>query len=246
MTALDELMATGTGVIDTLDDLQGWLSEVAHAVKAATPGCEEVGVTVIAGHLPRTAAFTTTRTLTIDALQYGLDQGPCLEAHRMRTPVVTTLDEGADRWPEFARAAREEHMQAVAAFPLTSGQVSVGALNMYAREPITLDDEERRCLAALASRVGDAVSATYALIDARELVGQLETAMASRATIEQAKGVIMGRHGIDEDAAFELLRIQSQRTNTKVSALAASIVDEARSASGAVHRGRRPGAAGDR
>ena len=97
MTALDELMATGTGVIDTLDDLQGWLSEVAHAVKAATPGCEEVGVTVIAGHLPRTAAFTTTRTLTIDALQYGLDQGPCLEAHRMRTPVVTTLDEGADR-----------------------------------------------------------------------------------------------------------------------------------------------------
>mgnify|MGYP002650009685 CR=1 FL=1 len=74
---------------------------------------------------------------------------------------------------EFARAAREEHMRAVAAFPLTSGQVSVGALNMYAREPITLDDEERRCLAALASRVGDAVSATYALIDARELVGQL-------------------------------------------------------------------------
>jgi len=52
--------------------------------------------------------------------------------------------------------------------------------------------------------------------------------MASRAVIEQAKGVLMGRHGVDEKQAFELLRGQSQRLNVKLRALAAQLVSEVR------------------
>jgi AmiR/NasT family two-component response regulator len=54
----------------------------------------------------------------------------------------------------------------------------------------------------------------------------MEQAMAGRAVIEQAKGVLMGRHGVDERQAFDLLRGQSQRLGVKIRALAAQIVSE--------------------
>lgn len=56
---------------------------------------------------------------------------------------------------------------------------------------------------------------------------ELRGALGRRAVIEQAKGILMGRHGIDADAAFELLRGHSQRTGRKVADLATAIVDSA-------------------
>jgi AmiR/NasT family two-component response regulator len=53
----------------------------------------------------------------------------------------------------------------------------------------------------------------------------LEGAFTRRARIEQAKGILMARHALDEDAAFELIRSQSQRTGRKLIDVAESIVD---------------------
>ncbi len=47
----------------------------------------------------------------------------------------------------------------------------------------------------------------------------------TRATIEQAKGVLIGACGIDADTAFDLLRWTSQRTNTKLRLVASNLVD---------------------
>ena len=44
----------------------------------------------------------------------------------------------------------------------------------------------------------------------------LEGALQRRAVIERAKGVLMERHGIDETAAFELLRDHARRSGQKV------------------------------
>ena len=59
------------------------------------------------------------------------------------------------------------------------------------------------------------------------LSGQLEQAMASRAVIEQAKGVLIATHAGDEATAFELLTRTSQRENRKLRVVAADIVDAA-------------------
>ena len=58
----------------------------------------------------------------------------------------------------------------------------------------------------------------------QRLAGQLEQAMASRAVIEQAKGVIMAMRGVPEHEAFEVLRKTSQDRNIKVRELAQQIV----------------------
>ena len=58
-----------------------------------------------------------------------------------------------------------------------------------------------------------------------EQVAQLESALERRGTIERAKGILMERHGVDERAAFELLRDHARRSNRRVIDLAVAVVD---------------------
>jgi AmiR/NasT family two-component response regulator len=52
----------------------------------------------------------------------------------------------------------------------------------------------------------------------------LEGAFGRRAVTERAKGILMERHGIDEQAAFDMLRDESRRTNQKLVDLAEAVV----------------------
>jgi len=58
-----------------------------------------------------------------------------------------------------------------------------------------------------------------------EQVAQLESALERRGTIERAKGILMERHGVDDRAAFELLRQQARRSNRRVIDLALAVLD---------------------
>jgi AmiR/NasT family two-component response regulator len=53
----------------------------------------------------------------------------------------------------------------------------------------------------------------------------LQGAFGRRAVIEQAKGILMARNGIDADKAFALLRDHSQHSGQKIVEVAAAIVD---------------------
>jgi AmiR/NasT family two-component response regulator len=54
---------------------------------------------------------------------------------------------------------------------------------------------------------------------------ELEGAFGRRALTERAKGILMERHSVTEDGAFEMLRQQSRVTNRKLIDLAAAVVD---------------------
>jgi AmiR/NasT family two-component response regulator len=54
---------------------------------------------------------------------------------------------------------------------------------------------------------------------------ELEGAFGRRALTERAKGILMERHSVTEDGAFEMLRHQSRVTNRKLIDLAAAVVD---------------------
>jgi response regulator NasT len=53
----------------------------------------------------------------------------------------------------------------------------------------------------------------------------LQGAFGRRAVIEQAKGILMARHAIDQQRAFEMLRSHSQRNGHKLVDLAEAIVE---------------------
>jgi len=56
-------------------------------------------------------------------------------------------------------------------------------------------------------------------------VDQLEGALARRGTIERAKGIVMERHGLDEQAAFALLRDHARSQSRRVVDIAEAVAD---------------------
>jgi AmiR/NasT family two-component response regulator len=52
----------------------------------------------------------------------------------------------------------------------------------------------------------------------------LQDAFERRGVIEQAKGILMARHGIDAEKAFAMLRDHSQRSGVKLIGVAAAVV----------------------
>jgi AmiR/NasT family two-component response regulator len=60
-----------------------------------------------------------------------------------------------------------------------------------------------------------------------ELIGQqLQTALNTRVVVEQAKGVIAERGGVDMDRAFLLLRNYARRTNQRLADVARAVVEQ--------------------
>jgi AmiR/NasT family two-component response regulator len=53
----------------------------------------------------------------------------------------------------------------------------------------------------------------------------LEGAFGRRAVIERAKGILMERHDINEDHAFELLRTHARSSNRRLADIANAVVD---------------------
>ena len=58
-----------------------------------------------------------------------------------------------------------------------------------------------------------------------EKVEQLETALERRAVIERAKGILMERHGVDDRAAFDMLRDHARTNRLKVVQVARAVTD---------------------
>jgi AmiR/NasT family two-component response regulator len=56
-------------------------------------------------------------------------------------------------------------------------------------------------------------------------VEQLESALERRAVIERAKGILMERHGVDERAAFELLRDHARAQSRRVVDVAVAVAE---------------------
>ena len=110
-------------------------------------------------------------------------------------PVIALLDEDD---PDFIRAAAG---RGIAAYASTeSPEALQSAIELALR------------------RHADAARLT-------EQVGQLESALDRRSAIERAKGIIMERHGVDDRAAFELLRQHARGRNRTVVDTAQSVLD---------------------
>ena len=73
------------------------------------------------------------------------------------------------------------------------------------------------------------------LAAAQREIDDLRTALASRAVIEQAKGLLMARHACSPDQAFRLLANASQRENRKLRDVADAVVQSSQR-----HRGSCP------
>jgi GAF domain-containing protein len=201
------------------------LRRVADLAARTVPGCDAAGITLFLDGSPRTAAHTDQRTLSVDRQQYDKGEGPCLEAIRTGASQLVDVEEARERWPGFTEAAIGAGVRSFLAAPLPVGKSFIGALNLYSSSRDGFDRLDEAFVILLTEQAAVTVAAAQRYLAARHLATQLDEAMRSRGVIEQAKGVLMARHRVDEDRAFQLLRQASQDRNVKLRTIAREIVD---------------------
>jgi hypothetical protein len=103
----------------------------------------------------------------------------------------------------------------------------VGVLDIYRARPYLWDDSEMTAVQAFAGVLGNLLSALAAAQASGRLAEQLQYALEHRVRVEQAKGVLMSRHGLDEAAAFARLRRTARSTRQTVDAVAREVVASA-------------------
>ncbi len=174
----------------------------------------------------RVVAASSQAARLLELFQIQNDQGPCLDCFRSGQPVMAAdLDVAAQRWPRFAPAARQAGFAAVQALPMRLREQVIGALNLFRASP--------GAFAPADIRVGQALAdvATISLLHERSmrhsdtLTEQLQAALNSRVIIEQAKGKLAERLGVDMDQAFNLLRDRARTSNRRLSDLAQAFID---------------------
>jgi transcriptional regulator with GAF, ATPase, and Fis domain len=195
----------------------------------------------------RVVAASSEAARLLELFQLQNDEGPCLDCFRGGQPVTATdLTAEARRWPRFVVAAQASGFTAVQALPMRLREQIIGALNLFRVAPGPLDP--------VGMRIGQALAdvATISLLQERNmrhsdtLNEQLQTALNSRVVIEQAKGKLAERLGLDMDQAFDLLRDHARRRNMRLSDLARGFVEGTETlaeipAPGRPQPGRRPG-----
>ena len=108
--------------------------------------------------------------------------------------------------------------------PLDGGDNAVGALNLYSRSAHAFDPRTQAEARRFADEASRALSLAVRLAHHIELTDQLRAALTSRTVIDQALGFIMAQNRCDADAAFAILRADSQNRNVKLRTVAAEIL----------------------
>ena len=222
LATLEEL--TGLLVEDaSLDDL---LTQVLELTSRAVDTSAAVSVTVVDERGKyRTVARSSEDAELVDAVQYELVEGPCVEALESGEEryVADLLDD--PRWPDVARRAVELGFRSVVAMPLSVNGVVIGAINVFGAEPEGFSDVDQAMVRRIAAPAASTLANARAFLRVSRLADQLQEALASRVVIEQAKGVLMAREGCDAEAAFAMLRKTSQDTNRRLRDVARAVVE---------------------
>lgn len=202
----------------TLEDA---LETIVEAAQRSVPGFDAVGIsTVDSKGNPQTRARTGDLVDVLDAIQYGMDEGPCVDSLKGADVVVASHIGQDPRWPRYAPEAVKRGTRSQLAVRLQLEDGVLGGINFYSNIADEVDPEAESLADLFATH------AAIALGHAREREN-LNQALESRKVIGQAVGIIMERYGLDEDRAFGFLVRTSSTSNLKLRDIAQALVDEA-------------------
>jgi GAF domain-containing protein len=218
-------------------ELESLLTRVASYAVQAIPGADGAGLTLLEQDRSDTVVATAEFVSEIDAIQYGLGEGPCISAAADGQPVLSRSLGGDPRWPRFGGRIARMGVHSVVSLPLLTPDGVVGAMNVYAHGKNVFDERAAELGMIFAAPAAIAVQNAHALAQTRRLAEQLQAALESRGVVDRAVGIMMSRSGGTETEAMERLRELSQTQHRKLVVVARSIVDEAVRRANARHRG---------
>jgi GAF domain-containing protein len=163
----------------------------------------------------------------LELFQLQAEEGPCLDCFRYGTAVANAdLARAAERWPRFAPEAVRAGYRAVHAFPLRHRNKVIGALNLFSTSEGRMDANDGKVIQALADVATIGLLQQRAIAHGEILTEQLQVALRSRVTIEQAKGALARMRGVSVDEAFTLMRTHARQNHLKLTDLAFTVIHD--------------------
>lgn len=165
----------------SIEDILGRLTEQIAGLLPVTGA----GVLLMDDGAHHVVSATDDQLRRIEGLQIELGEGPCLTAYETdRHVAVTDLSEDT-RYPRFSPAATDAGLGAVFSFPLRRAGERIGALELYASEPVVLTQAELDGAQTLAD-----VTASYLTIARRrEEAARAALLLAEAASTDPLTGV---------------------------------------------------------
>ena len=206
------------------------LTKVAQTCSHAFDG--DVAVSVVLGDpaQPDLVASGNHRAQELDGAQMTAGEGPSALAWTDGHTVISPDLEGDQRWMRLHdRLAQLEDRSGISAIavPVARSGVAAGVLTIYGHRHEVAGPGSVTAAELLAEAVGSIVAEADVKSDLEALAAQLQQALESRSTIDQAKGMVMAAQGCSPEEAFELLVSVSQSSNVKLRDLAARMVHDA-------------------
>jgi ANTAR domain/GAF domain len=214
------------------------LTDIARTTVRAIFGSDGAGVTLLEDNRDATIVASDPFVREIDKIQYGIGQGPCVTAVEDDVSVRSGSLLSDKRWPQFASRIGNLGVgsaSSVMSLPLRVPGHLIGSLNVYAHAKEAFFGDSLRRGEDFAAAAAVAVRNMHILALTKRHAVELETALKSRPTIDQAIGIIRSRTGGTAAEAFDALRVISQRENRKVSVVAEELVERSSSRARARH-----------
>ncbi|MHA7145031.1 GAF and ANTAR domain-containing protein [Arthrobacter sp. TmT3-37] len=224
ISGLGVLVGRTKGLLLTEHAAQHAVDDLAEAVRTVIERAEGAGVSLILGGERTSVGSTDDSVLAADRLQYDLGEGPCLTAWATAEAQIiddTTTD---GRWKRWNSAAADAGIRSCATVPLVRGKESIGALKTYSGIPNAFTTADARVLSHLATSAAALLGHIRAGDMPQRIDADVTRALSTRGTIDLARGIMMERHDMDPDEAFEHMLMLVTDTGITMAELATTIV----------------------
>jgi GAF domain-containing protein len=222
---MTSVLAEAARTINQPRSVEETLEAIAFSARSSIPGFDDVGISLVhADGTVETKAATGELVWKLDALQYELNQGPCVSSLHEEPVLVVDHVAQAQRWPQFVPQAVKLGLKSQMALRLyVDDEGTIGGINLYSTSSDTISEDAPPAAQVFAAQ------AAVALGRAQE-VDQLNEALRTRQQIGTAMGILMERYQLEEQAAFGFLARLSSTSNIKLREIAARVVEDAATA----------------
>ncbi|MCP2254791.1 GAF domain-containing protein [Prauserella aidingensis] len=185
-----------------------------------------VSMTAMTGHGMHTpVAASGELAAELEELQVTLGEGPGLAAFTFGSPMlVPDLATSTARWPGFATAARERGVAAVFAFPLHTGTIQLGVLELHRAETGPLTTEDLANVLVFADLGLQLLLDSSSGVDRRLGYRPADEPARGRDAVHQATGMIAVQLGVGVAEALARLRAHAFTSETPLNEVAADVV----------------------
>lgn len=201
------------------------LNQLATAAAQSVAGCSASNVVMWHEREPVLVASSHPDLARLTQVEVESGRGPVFVAlDRPAEPVACADTLAEERWPEYAAAALLVGVRCSLSFAYQAESRAV-SLTLFGARPRSIDPRRAQPAEMLGALGGAVLGAVSVYDDARRTATQLRDAAASRAVVDQAKGILMHALGCTADEALQHMRQTSQQRNVRAIDVAKEIVE---------------------